>query len=90
MLAITNTTTIFHHVYPDTLGSAQTKSVGEMPSHKHKINSYNDTGGGVFALKDNENGSNGWKISAISACGNDEYHNNISPCISGYAWIRTN
>jgi hypothetical protein len=20
--------------------------------------------------------------------GNDEYHNNVSPCISGYSWIR--
>jgi hypothetical protein len=81
--------TTYLHVYPDTLGSAQTKSVGEIPKHKHDINI------NLYA----PNGSNSaWGLTdgskfntqiTVNYAGNDEYHNNMSPSISGYAWIRT-
>jgi hypothetical protein len=50
-------------------------------------------GSGISGIPNNTSGwgdySNADWVN-ISYVGNNEYHNNISPCISGYAWIRTN
>ena len=85
--------TTYLHVYPDTLGSAQTKSVGEMPSHNHIRHGWYNTQAGEQTVQRNCASAN--KIDTDESryggdnVGNDKYHNNISPSIAGYAWIRT-
>jgi hypothetical protein len=68
-------------------------TVGEMPSHNHIRHGWYNTKAGEQTVQRNCASAN--KIDTDESryggdnVGNDKYHNNISPSIAGYAWIRT-
>lgn len=47
-----------------------------------------ETGSG-FASGPNWRGDNATTKDELNSVGNDEYHNNIAPCIASYLWKRT-
>ena len=64
-------------------------AVGEMPSHRHTINSYTGAGGTTLALLDHYDAkTDGFKEVNCGFSGSNQYHNNVSPCVASYAWKR--
>ena len=62
-------------------------SVGELAKHNHLVNWY----AGAMGEPYTQAAGNGRKTydTYSENAGNDEYHNNVSPCISAYLWKRT-
>ena len=62
-------------------------AVGELAKHKHLINWYANAMGEPYT----QAAGNGYKTvdNYSEDAGNDEYHNNVAPCIASYLWKRT-
>lgn len=62
-------------------------TVGELAKHKHLINWYANAMGEPYT----QAAGNGYKTvdNYSEDAGNDEYHNNVAPCIASYLWKRT-
>lgn len=69
-------------------------TVGELAGHKHSI-TFDSKGIGAKGGTDwyydiGESGTYEKSRTPTNITGNDEYHNNVSPCISVYMWRRIN
>jgi hypothetical protein len=62
-------------------------TVGELAKHNHSLNWHADAMGNPYT----QAAGNGYKPrdEYSGYAGNDEYHNNIAPCIASYLWKRT-
>ena len=71
-------------------------TVGELANHEHGILAGYNTSDGYLSPSDTYryqkwgDGGRGWHHGDLgtSSTGGSEYHNNISPCLTAYGWIR--
>ena len=88
-VGVDTTQTEFNTVLKTGGEKTHTLTIAEMPSHKHDLRKYMNSGTDTGWVLDNVNMKYGWTAEDVASTGGGQSHNNLQPYITCYMYKRT-